>query len=182
MNSLNHPNEQLKYTKFTIFQKYMVIRLNEIKFRKQLKNSFNSLKKQSKSQQSIKSTDVEQLREEKFYTVQLEIIRPKLRGEIIFEKVIDVSKLRVPKTKQIKLQKEICSKLQCREELEREKLNEIQNIKQLILFQKDSLKELRISKQSIPHEKQIRPYLLILYFMIFYVIYLILTNTDLRYY
>mgnify|MGYP001810995125 CR=1 FL=1 len=63
----------------------MVIRLNEITFRKQLKNSFNSLKKQSKSQQSIKSTDVEQLREEKFYTVQLKIYRPKLRGDIIFE-------------------------------------------------------------------------------------------------
>ncbi|KAM3139925.1 hypothetical protein pb186bvf_007956 [Paramecium bursaria] len=170
-------NPPIAKQKTTIFQKYMIIRMNDIFYRKQLRNTFNQLaqiKSIEKLQMTTRSTV--QKTESKYYTVELEITRPKLRGEVLFKEVFNVSDLKIHKKDNklcITTPSDSIAQLE-KENNEKESNTKIQDLKQLIKLQK-SMKDIQLSSQQAkPRQNQIGVYQILVLLFVLYIFFLTL--------
>ncbi|KAM3139919.1 hypothetical protein pb186bvf_007950 [Paramecium bursaria] len=172
--SIHQAKCKINKQKTVMFQKYMIIRLNDILLRKQIRNAFNLIREiQPKEYLQVTTKTTAQKNETKHYTVELEIIRPKLRGEVLFSKAFNISDLKISKKdNKLCITKPSDSIAQFNtENNERESKTKIQDLKQLMKLQK-SMKDISINqKHAKPRKNQIGIYqILILVFVLYFFI------------
>ncbi|KAM3139914.1 hypothetical protein pb186bvf_007945 [Paramecium bursaria] len=120
--------------RLSIFQKYGLIRLNDL-FHRQLSTVFKEIKTKKNLVQTPQTQEVLQIK----YSVSIELVRPKLKGEPIIDKGFDVSNLKTKGRKSIKKInfesfRESINLIEASQKT-KEMDTEIQNIKQLLLLQ-----------------------------------------------